>query len=261
MLNDPAQREQPIRLFWWRQKPNFGDGINPRLVSHFFEREVVWSHRQTAELIAVGSLIPMLKDRLLDENPPIVWGSGSLHHPEFLRQIDRVDNFLAIRGYLSASELSDFRGPYGDPALLCPRVEPKAEKTQQVGVVPHHMQWADQAFIDAVSANGAMLIDVRLKDPWEVVRQISSCARVFSNSLHGLIVADAYRVPNYWLDGPRFGSHYKFFDYFHTVGRRDKRPMSLDECFANGDVDLAYQENLPAMEDALLGAIPKSLHT
>ncbi len=49
----------------------------------------------------------------------------------------------------------------------------------------------------------------------EVVR----CQAVISQSLHGLIVADAMEIPNVWLEPTRamVGGPYKFHDYFTTV--------------------------------------------
>jgi pyruvyltransferase len=58
--------------------------------------------------------------------------------------------------------------------------------------------------------------------PWETaVSAIWSSSKVISSSLHGLIIADVYGVPNAWLPIPRLkeGS-FKFIDYFSSQGRR-----------------------------------------
>ena len=34
----------------------------------------------------------------------------------------------------------------------------------------------------------------------EVLKKIISCKYIISNSLHGLIISDAYNVPNVWLN-------------------------------------------------------------
>jgi pyruvyltransferase len=53
-----------------------------------------------------------------------------------------------------------------------------------------------------------------------------SCERIVSSSLHGLVIADAYGIPNAWLnsDGGAGGSRpgggeFKFYDYFASVNK------------------------------------------
>jgi pyruvyltransferase len=54
-----------------------------------------------------------------------------------------------------------------------------------------------------------------------VIDQILQCEKIVSSSLHGLILADAYRVPAYWLQvGERqSGDQFKYEDYFGSVQR------------------------------------------
>ena len=52
-----------------------------------------------------------------------------------------------------------------------------------------------------------------------MVEAIASCEVVLSQSLHGLIVADALGVPNVWIapTGDMVGGRFKFDDYFSTL--------------------------------------------
>jgi pyruvyltransferase len=59
-----------------------------------------------------------------------------------------------------------------------------------------------------------------------VIRDLMSCRAIASSSLHGLILADAYGLPNAWLDsdagggGSRpGGGEFKFYDYFASVDK------------------------------------------
>ena len=50
-----------------------------------------------------------------------------------------------------------------------------------------------------------------------------------SSSLHGLIVAEAYHVPNVWSEfgKPLIGGHFKFHDFFLSVQRYGETPLVI----------------------------------
>lgn len=50
----------------------------------------------------------------------------------------------------------------------------------------------------------------------EVLDQICSCEYIASSSLHGLIMSEAYDIPNLWIElsGKLMGGHFKFHDFF-----------------------------------------------
>ena len=56
-------------------------------------------------------------------------------------------------------------------------------------------------------------------DKWEhVVIYIISCKYILSSSLHGLIISDAYNIPNIWLDEYKLNEgDFKFKDYFLSI--------------------------------------------
>ena len=62
---------------------------------------------------------------------------------------------------------------------------------------------------------------INLKDDVETVaKQISSCEKIISSSLHGLIAAQAYDIPFAWVkfsDNIK-GDGIKFYDFFDSVG-------------------------------------------
>ncbi len=61
------------------------------------------------------------------------------------------------------------------------------------------------------------------------IEKIASCERIASTSLHGLIVADAFHIPNLWIskDAQEKRISWKFIDYFLSVGRSlfESRPI------------------------------------
>jgi len=63
------------------------------------------------------------------------------------------------------------------------------------------------------------VIDILNKDPLEVARQIASCRKIVSSSLHGIIAAHAYGIPAAWVEfsNQLAGDGIKFADHFASV--------------------------------------------
>lgn len=257
-----------ISVYWWQGK-NFGDGINPRVVEYVSRRPVAWAPPQAAEMIAIGSLLgfPGICERVIGASghtPLAVWGSGSLVWPRFLLGATGSTPFACVRGPITASLIPDFSGAVGDPGLLVDRVFGSRPKTTKVGVVPHHEQMRNANFVARLEASGLCVIDPRQDDPADVVAQISACETILSGSLHGLVTADAYGIPNLWLDGPKISrselpSDFKFFDYFTSVGRYELGRRPLDACLAivrTVNFDLSYMHRLEAIKDGIEASFP-----
>lgn len=123
---------------------------------------------------------------------------------------------------------------FGDPALLLPRfyTPKRMEKRYKLGVIPHVIDW-DYDVMRKIrkERNDILVIDLAHYDKWtDVIDQICSCEAIASSSLHGLIVSDAYNVPNCWitLSGKISGGLFKYFDYFSSVGREEAGPEKVE---------------------------------
>jgi hypothetical protein len=243
--------------------------MNARIVEYVSRRPVGWSSPQDADMIAIGSVLafPGIYERIVGtpgHAPLPVWGSGSLVWPRFLLGASRSTHFACLRGPITASLVPDFAGAFGDPGLLVDRVFGAQPKTTKVGVVPHHEQMQNPEFVASLEARELSVIDPRQDDPADVVAQISACETVLAGSLHGLVTADAYGIPNLWLDGPRISqdnlpSDFKFFDYFTSVGRYETGRRRLDKCLdviRFGDFDLSYMRRLEAIKDGIEASFP-----
>lgn len=199
-----------VGFHWHVGRPNFGDDLNPFLWQELLGKRVRLVPRTQAHVLGMGSILEQATERSL------VAGSGFLRPPSPGARVP--GNVLSVRGMLSAACV-ERPVLMGDPAVLSAILFPRSSRpTRALGVVPHVSE-VDECLAEAPS--GVEVIDVR-RSPIEVVRRIAACKRIVSRSLHGLIVADAYEVPNVWIapSARMAGGEFKFHDYYSTTDRR-----------------------------------------
>lgn len=160
---------------------NFGDELGAIILRHygFTVRRVSFSK---AEYLLTGTML----DSAESKNPTIaVIGSGSGHTHEAVHDF-RV---FAVRGRLTAKALGLENVVLGDLGLLASRIWTKEPARYNIGVVRHYVDDNDYSdFADIV---------IDATEPAEtVIKKISSCRVIMSSSLHGIIVADSYGIPN-----------------------------------------------------------------
>jgi pyruvyltransferase len=171
-----------IYAYWWRpnKRPyNFGDELGAIIL-----RKLGYTVRRVAlakaDVVLTGTILDMAETVKPDV---IVVGAGSGHTHE----AQHYFTTLAVRGELTNDTLKT-DAVTGDLGLLASRIWPKAPAKYNIGVVRHFVDTDDYPFADIViNAN---------EDPETVIQKISSCRVILSSSLHGLIVADSYGIPN-----------------------------------------------------------------
>lgn len=222
-----------VPLHWVRGN-NWGDALSPVLVELLSGKKaahVVGNHHD--RYMAIGSLLDDANERTE------VWGSG------FIREngtvVGRPRAIHAVRGPLSRSLLLkqgiDCPKIYGDPALLLPRFfNPDVSKRYSVGIVPHYVDkastWLDRHRNDPQ----VLILDIE-SGIQNFVHALKSCEVILSSSLHGLICADSYGVPNAWVQfsDDVVGGDFKFRDYRLSIGEAEPRPLRMTE-----QTDLAF---------------------
>lgn len=201
---------------WWHVGgPNFGDDINPTFFGRLAGGPVRFAvDRKRPHLLGAGSILERASPA------SIVCGSGFLREP---RSVASAAEFVAVRGALSLAACPRPEGVLlGDPLVLIDAFASPTAKRHRHGFVPHVTSvkhWR------RLNARGRHMIHPGL-EPWRVVEEIASCEVVFSQSLHGLIVADALGIPNVWVtpSDAMAGGRFKFEDYFSTLDR-PKEPV------------------------------------
>lgn len=165
----------------------------------------------------------------------IVWGTGCIDKGAIG---DIPQKVYAVRGPLTRDELLK-RGIecpeiYGDPALLYPMIyNPKIEKKYKWGIIPHYIEFESDKDIDILKnleQLGFKIIDISSGEE-EFINQVLEVENVISSSLHGLIIADAYGIPNARVNisNKLIGGDFKFKDYCMSVGREIDLGFQLHE--------------------------------
>ncbi|SLN17182.1 polysaccharide pyruvyl transferase family protein [Pseudooctadecabacter jejudonensis] len=260
----------PLRLYWYRDEPNFGDAISANIVSHVSKRDVKWAHHGNCEMYALGSLMKSVASHQTaprdSGRKPFLWGTGTMAGlpNRAFRHHTRV---ALLRGPITAALMNRDDRVFGDPGLLIADVLGEAPARQDiVGLVPH-MHYADDPRLRQIAADNPRikLIDVRDEVPLRVVRDIASCAHVISQSLHGLVTADAFGIPNTWLNpaGIHGGALLKFHDYAAGIHRALGTPIETMEIEAVAKRaptgPLGYADGIAASKEALYASFPQGL--
>jgi pyruvyltransferase len=212
----------------WKPDPNWGDALNAVLVKLLSGKTPrlsldAWSGRY----MAIGSILG--EANAWTE----VWGSGFIKQGQTLKHAPK--KIHAVRGPLTRSALLetgiDCPEIYGDPALLFPYFyNPDVPPRYEVGIIPHCVD-KSHPWIDKQRANrDVLIIDVE-GDVYDFVRCVKSCKGILSSSLHGLICADAYGIPNAWiqLSDQVIGGDFKFRDYRLSNKAGEPRPFVITE--------------------------------
>jgi len=221
---------------------NWGDDINYHFLREISQRPILIYNRlslayrlKLKNYLVIGSTIDMLCKKNTE-----VWGAGIIDQNKPLRC--KPSKVYAVRGPLTRKKLLEqgVKCPevYGDPALLIPHYyKPKVKKKYLFGFIPHrsNLDRIDDFTVDGVRLSkrkDILVIDLSKYDKWtDIVDQICSCENVLSGSLHGLIVAEAYGIPNLWIEYGKslIGGHFKFHDFFLSISRDRESPYIIED--------------------------------
>ena len=135
-------------------------------------------------------------------------------------------NVCAVRGPLTRTILQkkniNVSCIYGDPALLLPKFYKPLRLNRlknMIGIIPHKSNY--NKYLNKFNSTSTYFLINPLDDWQNVINYIFSCKAIISSSLHGLICADAYNIPNLWLNEYVLQEgDFKFKDYFASQNRQ-----------------------------------------
>lgn len=246
-------------VYWSKSEHgNWGDDLNPILCEKISGKPSRFSSGEDSEkYMCIGSILSKADSRTE------VWGAGFMQKDERIRSVP--SRVYALRGPLSARRLNTLGvatpDVYGDPALLISKYAPEfarndSDRRFRVGVIPHYVDQGNPLLSYYRQDPACTVIDIR-DGIWNVIEQVNNCEIVYSSSLHGLVCADAYGIPNVWVEFSSnvSGSGFKFRDYFLGAERTVPTPHSIkgaedvhvnEDRVANGKVGVSIEKLLAA---------------
>ena len=201
-----------MQLYRWRgAERNFGDELNallwPKLLPGFFDDD------PAEQFLGIGSV---LDARHETGAVKLVAGAGYGGY-EAPPTLDANWIIHWVRGPLTARRLGlpEVCG-LGDPAML---LSAPCAGGRSIGFMPHFESLERGAWAAAANAANVTLIDPR-GDPAAILGAIGACRLLVSEAMHGVIVADAMRVP--WIAmRPLMSMHRaKWQDWADALGLR-----------------------------------------
>ena len=233
--------KENVNIVYYSKEYNFGDQISPFIVDKLLSSNYYLEHNlrqrdHPRNIIAVGSYIQKAHPHTH------IWGSGLPTKNSPFQE--KITNVQAVRGPLTRNVLMskgiNVPEVYGDPALLMPELYKPTiiqDLHDKVVVIPHKSNYAKyKENEEAIDSSKFHLVSP--KQDWKnIINCIASCKAVLSESLHGLICADAYNIPNLWLYeyGLNYGK-FKFRDYFMS----QNRPLTNVDSIEKFDISLCY---------------------
>ena len=230
------QKNNKVKLFFSSDMDygNLGDLLSRYIVEKLSGLQVekyYWRNIDT-HLDAIGSILDCEEICA----PSVIWGSGFLSSQsyiklklvkwrQYLRRKYGIPQVCAVRGKLTNDIIkkAGIGGStvFGDPALLMPIIYKKyIKKTKyKVGVVLHY---SHEGVLKNYSDETVIFININRKysDIEKFSDELLECDVILSSSLHGIILANAYKIPCVRLKINNISIHkkpseedFKFDDY------------------------------------------------
>lgn len=255
VLAPPPYAPPRVEHFYWQSSRgvNFGDYLSSVVVQRMLARREFLIDEEVPRrrrLLAVGSVLHFANDH------DTIWGSGVNGKVADDQHRFRSLDVRAVRGPLTRRYLTG-RGIavpeiYGDPALLLPTLMPTrfrrdAATAQGIGVVPNLHD------LPLVAGEPGLISPLQ---GWSVViDRILRSEFIISSSLHGIIIADAFRIPARLVRLSETEPMFKYEDYALGAGREGiVAARSIPEAMEMGPMDLIDHD-----PTALMAAFPYDL--
>lgn len=221
---------------------NLGDKLNVLISEKIFGYKAIFANPYECNISGIGSglgrfFMPVkdiftsvegMKKYVVGHRSSescVIWSAGFLSS-QVGKEIPlrRKIEVASVRGELSKERVEKAVGrklniTTGDGGLLASELlRGKIEKKYTLGIIPHEKERGEPKFkAIADSFKHSIIIDVT-GDTDQVLREISSCELILSSSLHGLIVADSFGIPNRRaiLTSKLAGDGFKFRDYYSS---------------------------------------------
>jgi len=205
-------------VYYQSAAPNFGDDMNLDLWPAL--RPVLFDGDESTGFVGIGTIIG--KKKVSGCKKLLVFSSGVGYDPiDNWKDIDV--RYSCVRGPLSAKLLGlNADLALTDGAVLTPLVSrfPQMATPGDRGIViPHWESIHYGGWPETAAAADLDLVDPR-GTPESVIAKISRAKFVLTESLHGAIIAEIYRIPWVAFTVSKNFNIFKWVDWTQTVGRK-----------------------------------------
>lgn len=258
-------------------KKNFGDALNIPLLQKMTSADVVHAGGPLSirspfspVLVGIGSVLESAKFmERCGGRRVFVWGTGSKGLLKSAKHLSKA-NFYSVRGPLTKDLLrkkgiKNVPDVFGDPALLVPYFwgEYELQIQGKLLVIPHYKEFEIAVnYLSAFDGGDShyQVLDVRSPID-DFVKSVATAKGVLSSSLHGLILADAYGIPNTFLSfSDRLGGGRFKFDDHHLALWGRKREMFRIRSAADIEFAARCLETPPMFDPiSILNSFPDEL--
>ena len=224
------------------RKGNWGDDLNRYLIERLTGKKVLFVPKNfnnslwnilTKRFLFIGSILTFWS---VDNT--IICGAG-IKNPKH-KVYGKPSSVLFVRGPKTREVLinQNIECPeiYGDPALLLPFVYNPIDikQSETIILIINEATPKDCQAIRSAEKLGFRIVNMTNYRKWtEIIDIIISSKFVVSESLHGLIVAETYGIPNVWVELIKHQDwwNFKFFDFFESINKYDEESLKLYERF------------------------------
>jgi pyruvyltransferase len=224
-------------LYYWKLyvgEGNVGDELSPIIVKKINPNiKSVYETRYYNKFLGIGSIIHDANDG------DIIWGSG-IGYEKLGIKSDKLDIHM-VRGPLTYEILkktNNIRPIFGDPALLTSLYFPiSVDKKYKVGIIPHCSNIIKcETYMNKNPIKNSIIISPTLHFV-KFIELINMCEIIISNSLHGIILADSYNIPNgYFNFTPLPEGGFKFKDYMSSQNREFFNVSDINDVVKHTDI-------------------------
>lgn len=236
---------------------NFGDRLTPYLLEKLLPAGEIdffpVTHRNRARLLVIGTL---LQDTY-PNRAMMLLGTGLFYE---MKRVFKNARAYAVRGPLTRRCMGlGEETALGDMGILSKDVFGEMPRSGKIGLLVHHSERHLEGLQRFKNDPAYHYIDV-CRDAPVVVREIASCSAIVSSSLHGLVIADAYHIPNKWLKLSDFPS-FKYDDYFASIGRsgEDALPFTLEDIPSFEWQPIGYIDGIESCKAGLRAAVARMI--
>ena len=178
-------------------------------------------------ILCTGSILPSL----CNNDYALCSGIQYIENKRLLKC--NIFNGKFLRGPLSKKYIEDNISinleniNYFDLGLLLPLLytPKKSSKKYKLGIIPHHKE---RTIFSNINHHDICIIDILCCKNFDYicknfVDKLCECDVIISSSLHGIIIADAYNIPNITFKKTNLNSEIswiKFKDYYSSINRK-----------------------------------------